>query len=157
MDGFISLIIPFIVVAVAVKMVDAVAKWLEDVMHAIPGLPDKVERPFSYLVVFILSYVFCWRAHFSFFTYLDCRFDHEWEGWILTALVLSGGSAFAQASWGLISTIPFNVGGAYAAIRGRVMGNSYGTWAGPMWPVVSGGTTMPQDLAGEDLKESGVK
>lgn len=111
-----SLIIPFVAICIVVVMVDRLAMAIESIIHKIPYLPDKLEGPIAYAVVFLASYVICWRGGFNFFASLNFTFRHEYEGWLMTALLISGGSSFVKASFGMMSNIPQVVSGVYSTI-----------------------------------------
>lgn len=87
-------------------------------MKAIPFLPDRFEATLAYLFVFAAGYVVCWRGNFDFFANLNFTFQHVWEGWLLTSLLLSGGSKFVRTSFGMMSSIPQVVSNVYSSVSG---------------------------------------
>jgi hypothetical protein len=106
MTNIVSLVIPFIAIAIISVLVDVLTLWIESVMHAIPKLPDKLEWWVAYLIVLGASYAVCWQGDFNLFNYLDFHFWYLWEGYLITALVVSGGSTFVRTQFGMINSIP---------------------------------------------------
>ncbi|MDO7787108.1 hypothetical protein [Desulforamulus aquiferis] len=117
MENVLSLIIPFVSLAILSVMVDKFTLFLEWLMEKTPGLPNQLERPIAYLLVFGISFVVCWRGDFSLFQYLNFDFSNPWEGWLMTALVLSGGSAFVRSGFSMVDNIPLSVTSATAGLR----------------------------------------
>lgn len=114
----ISLIIPFIALAILSVMIDKLTLVLEGVMHKIPRLPDQFEWWIAYVIVAILSFIVCWQGNFDLFAYLDIYFNYKWQGWLMTALVLSGGSAFVRTNFSMIEAIPAVLGGVTTTVKG---------------------------------------
>lgn len=110
MTELVNLIIPFIALAVLSVMIDKFTLFLEGIMHKIPGLPDKLEWWMAYVLVLIFSTVVCWQGDFRFFDYLNLYFTN-WVDYIMTGLVISGGSAFVRTQFGMIDSIPTAVMG----------------------------------------------
>jgi hypothetical protein len=108
-----ALIVPFIALCFLSVMVDRAVLVLEEVMHRIPWLPNKFWAPVAYLIVFVAGYVICWRGNFCFFTSLGFAFNHACEGWLMTALLISGGSTFVKQTFGIVNSIPQAVSMVY--------------------------------------------
>jgi hypothetical protein len=108
-------------------MVDKFALVLQQGMKKVPFLPDQFETPIAYLIVFAASFTACWRGHYSLFEYLDFTFAHEFEGWILTALVISGGSAFLRESFDTMNSLPGILSGMYGYVSRTVTSLNTGT------------------------------
>jgi hypothetical protein len=116
MDAIIQLIIPFVALAILSAMIDKFTLFLESIMHRIPGLPDKFEWWIAYVIIVILGFIVCWQGSFDLFDYLDLHFAYMWEGWLMTALVISGGSAFVRTNFSLIEAIAMTLVGAAKGI-----------------------------------------
>jgi hypothetical protein len=93
-----------IALAVLSKMIDIFIDWIENIMLKIIFLPDQIENTMKFIFIGALGYVFCWQANYSFFDYLVViNFNYVWEGWLATALILRGGSAFVEAIFKIIN------------------------------------------------------
>ena len=114
MQEIVSLAIPFIAIAIFASMVDSLAQALEYMFQKISGFPDYLENVTAYILVFLLSLVVCWQGEFDLFVYLNVKFQEVWQGWVMTALVISGGSSFVRYKFGLIKEIPSGVYGLTA-------------------------------------------
>lgn len=121
MDNVVSLIVPFIALAILSVMIDKFTLFLEGVMKLIPGLPDRFEWPVAYALVLAAGYIVCWQGSFDLFAYLDIFFRHPWQGWLMTALVISGGSTFVRTSFSMIDAIPVSVGSAVSTMRRMIL------------------------------------
>lgn len=122
-----TLIIPFIALCILSVMVDRITLMLEEVMRKISWLPNQFWGPVAYAIVFAAGFLVCWRGSFDFFTNLNFSFHHPWEGWILTAILLSGGSAFVKSSFGMINNIPQAVSSVCSTIGGFFNGDQSGS------------------------------
>ncbi|MDF2534323.1 MAG: hypothetical protein K0R18_480 [Bacillales bacterium] len=120
----VALIIPFIALALISVMADRITLVLQAIMKRIPRLPDQFEWWIAYFVVLGISYVVCMEGNFDLFRYLNINFSKPWEGWLLTALVLSGGSSFVKSQFNMIDTIPGVISGVTTAIKNMVVPNS---------------------------------
>lgn len=116
--GVSTLIIPFVALCILSVLIDKFTIFLEKIMEKVPYLPDKFEASIAYILVFTSSYIVCWRGNYDLFNYLNLTFQHIWEGWILTALLLSGGSRFVRESFGVINTMPQVISNVYSSIGG---------------------------------------
>jgi hypothetical protein len=116
MGDIVALVIPFIALAILSVMIDRFTLFLEGIMHRIPRLPDKFEWWFAYALVLGLGYLVCWQGDFNLFNYLDFRFWYAWEGYFLTALVISGGSTFVRSQFEVINDIPSVIYGATTSV-----------------------------------------
>lgn len=107
-----------IALAVVSKMIDIFINWIENIMQRINFLPDEIENTLKFIFIGVLGYVFCWQANYSFFDYLVViNFNYVWEGWLATALILRGGSAFVEAIFKIINDkLPsfIRFGGSYS-------------------------------------------
>lgn len=103
-------------------MADKLTYAIQLGMIKIPWLPDKIEKPIAYLIVFAVGFVACWRGHYSLFSALEFTFDHEYEGWIFTALVVSGGSKFLREASENMDVLPGFLTNTYGAARRIVTG-----------------------------------
>ncbi|MBO8136818.1 MAG: hypothetical protein H0Z40_01570 [Desulfotomaculum sp.] len=117
MEEVVELIIPFIALAILSVMIDKFTLFLEGVMKLIPGLPDSFEWPVAYIIVLAVGYVICWQGNYDLFAYLNINFRQPWQGWLMTALVISGGSAFVRSSFDVVDNIPASLSGLTATIK----------------------------------------
>lgn len=109
MDQIVSLIIPFVALAIISVMIDKFTLFLESVMEKVPRLPDYFEWPVAYIIVLAVSLLICWQGRFDLFSYLNIHFLYDWEGWLMTALVISGGSTFVRTSFNVVDSIPMGI------------------------------------------------
>lgn len=116
----IALIIPFIALAIISVMADRLTLVLQAVMNKIPKLPDQFEWYIAYFFVLLISFLVCKEGDFDLFVYFNINFRYEWEGWLLTALVLSGGSSFIRTQFTMIDSIPNVISGVTATIKNIV-------------------------------------
>ena len=123
MEDIISLAIPFIAVAIAATIVDVIMSNLEEAMGRIPLMPDYLSLPAAYSVVLALSYYFCWQGDFNLFSYLDVSFNYDWQGWLMTAFVISGGSKFVREKYSLIGKIPSGIYGLRKNVSQAIKGD----------------------------------
>jgi len=142
-----TLLIPFITICILAVLVDRFTLVLEEIMRRIPKVPNKFWGPVAYTIVFAAGFIVCWRGNFDFFTYLNFSFHHSWEGWGMTALLLSGGSKFVRQSFGLINSMPQAVSGVCSVIGGMLGGgNSQDT---PADTTVNPATSPESNESGE--------
>jgi hypothetical protein len=121
--GVSILIIPFIALCILSVMVDRLIMVLEEIAKKIPWLPiNKFWGPLAYLIVFAAGYLVCWMGNFDFFTSLGFTFQHPYEGWSMTALLLSGGSAFVKSAFGMVNSIPQIVSNVFSTVTNFVTG-----------------------------------
>lgn len=113
-----SLLIPFISLCILSVLVDKLTMVLEEIMKKIPWLPNSFWGPVAYFIVFLSSLLVCWRGDFNFFASLNFSFHHKWEGWFMTALLISGGSAFVKTSFGMINNVPQAVSNVMSTVGG---------------------------------------
>lgn len=117
----ISLVIPFIVVAILSVLIDKLTLVLEGIIHRIPKFPDKIEWWAAYLIVLLLAYLVCSEGNFDLFSYLNVHFRYAWEGYLLTALLVSGGSAFVRTNFLMIDQVPNVARGISTTIKSRIL------------------------------------
>lgn len=151
-----SLIIPFIGIIILSLMVDKFTLVLEQVMKKVPFLPDQFEKPIAYAVVSLVSYVACWRGHFSLFEYLGFLFEHPWEGWVFTAMVLSGGSAFLREGFGLMDAIPYALGNTMSSIR-KITTGTTGTTTATSTTTKATTVSNSSEIASEPVDDTPVQ
>lgn len=116
----VALIIPFIALAILSVMIDKLTLVIEGIMNKIPGFPDRFEWWAAYSIVAIISFIICWQGSFSLFIYLGIHFKYAWEGWLMTALVISGGSSFVRSNFVMIESIPTVLSGVTATVANFV-------------------------------------
>lgn len=113
----VELIIAFISVAILSVMIDKFTVFLEGVMAKLPGLPDRFEWSFAYALIVGIGFLVCSEGHFSLFAYLQFNFNYDWQGYLLTSLIISGGSTFVRTQFGMINEIPSSIGGITTTFR----------------------------------------
>lgn len=121
MEQIVNLIIPFIALAVISVMIDKLTLFIEGIMTKIPNLPDQFEWRMAYAVVLIFSTIICWQGDFRFFDYLNLFFP-TWLDYLMTGLVISGGSAFVRTQFSMIDAIPASVMGVTASFKRMLPG-----------------------------------
>lgn len=124
MYDFISLIIPFVALVLYAHMIDKLIQVLGDIMLRTHCLPEKIEASLAYVVILILAYLNCWQADWKFFSYLDINYMYDWESYLASALLISGGSVFVKEGFSIINVIPMSLQGISSAVRGVVAGGS---------------------------------
>lgn len=117
MEQIIDLLIPFIVLSILSVMSDVLIRWLEAVMRAIPGIPDKFEWWIAYVIIFGVGYFVCWQLDYGLFTYFGLTAKYPPLDYVLTALIISGGSSFVRTQFGVINEIPSALQGVSAFFR----------------------------------------
>ena len=115
-----TLILPFVALCFLSVMVDRLIMVIEEIMRHVPWLPNRFWGPVAYVLVFTMGYVFCWAGAFNFFAVLGFAFRRQYEGWVMTSLLLSGGSAFVRNAFGLISNIPMIVSEVVSMVTSMV-------------------------------------
>lgn len=117
LDGLMDLIIPFIALAIISLMIDKFTLFLEGLVKRIPFLPDQFDWWVAYLIVLTMAFLVCWQGNFDLFWYLHIHFAYPWEGWLMTALIISGGSSFVRTNFTLIDSIIGSVVGTLVTIK----------------------------------------
>lgn len=101
-----------------VGLIQAMLWALEAKIKKIPWMPDVIEKPLAYLIVFSIGFGICSRMHFSFFPFLGCVwFEHEWEGWLATSALLCAGNDYIKQCFSLLNALPYVLGNTYGAFR----------------------------------------
>lgn len=113
----VNLIIPFIALVFFSVMIDKLVLVFEAFINRVSFFPDYIEWYIAYVLIFIIAFIICWQGNWSFFSYLDINFNYEWEGYALTALVISGGSTFVKVGFTMIETIPTSIQGVFSSIK----------------------------------------
>ncbi len=116
-EKVINLIIPFIALAFLSVMIDKLVLVLEDISEKLPFLPNEFPWWFNYFVVLSLAYYIVWQGNYNFWAYLNVNFNFMWQGYLMTALILSGGSSLVKHSFSLVDTIPGNISNVTTTIR----------------------------------------
>lgn len=111
-----TLIIPFISICILSLLVDRFTLFLQEIMKKISWLPNKFDITIAYLLVFICGFIVCWRGNFDFFISLNFSFKHNYEGWLMTSLLLSGGSKFIRSSFTMMNSIPQVISNVYSSV-----------------------------------------
>ena len=101
-----NLVVPFVAIALLSVMIDRFTLFLEGLMKRIPKLPNKFEWWFAYILVLAASFIVCWQLDFQIFRYLGLEARLPWFDWLLTSLIISGGSTFLKTQFNLINDIP---------------------------------------------------
>lgn len=114
---FVPLALAFIALVFLAPMIDVLVQWLENVMRKIPKLPDQFEPAGAYFITVAVAYIICWQGEFDFFAYVNLNFD-PWQGYLLTAMILSGGTKWVRSNFELANSIP-------AMLTGGLMSTMY--------------------------------
>lgn len=117
MESIVELIIPFIALSILSVLVDRLTMVLEGLMKAIPGLPDSFEWFIAYAFVLATAYAICHLGNFGIFIYLDIVFVYPWIDYLLTALIISGGSHYVRQHFDTINNIPSAMSSVTSSIR----------------------------------------
>ncbi|WP_134212697.1 hypothetical protein [Pelotomaculum propionicicum] len=142
-----SLLYACIALIFIVGLIEGLLRALETWMKKIPWMPDVIEKPLAYVVTFIVGFVICWRAHFSFFPHLDCMwFERDWEGWAATSGLLCAGTGYLRERLDLVSLLPYTLGNAYSTFRSVAS-------AAATAKTTTADTSTSKDIANEPLDE----
>ena len=118
-EAFVPLILAFLTLVFFTPLIDGVVMFLERVMLHIPKLPNNFGARVSFVITVGVAYCLCWRAGFDFYAHLGNSFTQQ-EGWLVTALLLSGGTTALKRHFDLANLIPVGIfGGIASAIRRR--------------------------------------
>jgi hypothetical protein len=118
-----SLLVPFVALVIITVMCDKFTLFLQNIMVKIPWLPNEFGKVIGYVIVFFAGLVICSRGHYCLFTSLNFSFEHEYEGWILTSVVVAGGSAFLNESFDRMNSMPGVLSGMYSYMS-RTLSNT---------------------------------
>jgi hypothetical protein len=116
MDEFLGMTTPFIVLILFSVLIDRFMFVLNKTIEKIPHLPDKIEGCIAYSIILGISYLICWQGSYDLFKYLNVNFNYAWEGFLLSSMLVSGGSSFVKLSFGLINEIPSVLGSLTSSI-----------------------------------------
>lgn len=144
MEEIVALIIPFIALAFLSVMIDKFTLFLEGIMHKIPNFPDYLEWHTAYAFVLITSTIVCWQGDFRFFDYLNLYFPVHLD-YLMTGLVISGGSAFVRTQFSMIDAIPSAVTGITSTFTRFVSKKSSNTAAEEKIERVQKSTSIPTE------------
>lgn len=111
------LIVPFIALAVLSVLIDKVTMVMEGIMHKLPGFPDSLEWYVAYFIVLSISCAICYFGDFGLFLYLDIEFKYRWIDYLLTALMISGGSVYLRQQFSAINDMPSVLGGIMSSVK----------------------------------------
>ncbi len=125
-EQVVSLIIPFIALAFLSVMIDKLVLVLENISEKIPHFPDEFPWWLNYFIVLSIAYYIVWQGNYDFWAYLNVNFNYMWQGYLMTALILSGGSALIKVSFSLVDIIPVSISGVTTTIRRMVIKKSNG-------------------------------
>lgn len=109
MQQMTSLAMAFVVIAIAALIIDVVTDRIQNLLKIIPIISEQLYNILSYIIVLMLSYYFCWQGNFDLFLCLNISFNCKWQGWLMTALIISGGSKTIIEKYNLISKIPSSI------------------------------------------------
>jgi len=108
MYGTLSAIaIAFIATALLVVMVDQMTRIIKEILP----FPPKVESVITYIVLSGIASAVCWQGDFDLFRYLNFNWQHQEEGWILTGLLIAGGSSLLAKQFKVVGLIPSIISG----------------------------------------------
>lgn len=118
----------FVILVMLSVMIDKFMMFLNGIMPKIPLVPDKIEWTLAYILNLATASVVCWQGHYDIFSSLGVNWKYAWEGWLLTGLVISGGSAFLKAQFKLMNLIPAPIRNMYSMFTtGDIGGNDNGS------------------------------
>lgn len=117
MEEVIALIVPFVALSILSVMVDYFTRWVEKIMHMIPKLPDHLEWWVAYVLVFGVGYFVCWQLDFGLFTYMGLTAKFQPLDYILSALIISGGSSLVRTQFGVLNELPSALQGVNAFFK----------------------------------------
>lgn len=117
MENIVALIIPFIAVSILSVLIDRLTMVFEAIMNRIPGLPDRLEWVFAYILVSIISYFICFMGDFDLFIYLDINFKFRELGYLITSLCISGGSVYVRQQFDVMGGMPSSISGVTSSFR----------------------------------------
>lgn len=116
-EAFVPLSLAFLALVFFAPIVDGVVMFLERVMLHFPRLPNNFGARASFLLTVLVAYCLCWRAEFDFYAYLGMGFSRH-EGWLITAILLSGGTKALKRYFDLANLIPVSIfGGISSAVK----------------------------------------
>lgn len=116
MEQVVDLIIPFIVLVLLGTTVDRITIFLEDVMKVVPYLPDYFEKKLAFIVLVAISFGICWEFDFSLMEYLSLPAKHPFMGYLFTAVLTSGGSAYIRQNLDQIEALPSMLSGLTSSL-----------------------------------------
>lgn len=103
--------IAFIACALLVVMVDQITKFLQEIVHAIPGINDIKEWYVVYMMLWGIASVVCWQGRFDLFSYLHFKWHYMWEGYLLTGAMIAGGSSLLIKEFKVMGFFPSVISG----------------------------------------------
>lgn len=142
-NPYVQLGLAFIAICMLAVMVDRFVLAIEAQMKRINGIPDNLEPLIAYTIVCSLGSLICWQGHFDIFAM--CGFtwwQHPWLGWILTGMVIGGGTGMLGKMFRMAREIPSIVTNG---------GSSYG-WSTTYNEL----DTFGANVANEECKEDGT-
>ncbi len=119
-----TLLIPIVALIFLAVMIDKLTMAIDLWVHKTDWMPEKIEDYVAYGIIWCIGFICCWRGHYSLFTYLDFKFAYEFEGWIMTAFVLSGGSAYLKKNFDVMENMPGFLSSMYGTARRVITGSS---------------------------------
>lgn len=114
---FVNLIVPFIALVLLATLIDRATLAMEGLMRKIPKFPDNFEWWVAYILILGLGYYVCYELDFAMFRYLGLEAKHVEVDWLLTALIISGGSTFVRSQFGVMNEIPAFLNGITTSIK----------------------------------------
>jgi hypothetical protein len=117
MEDILYLATPFIALILLSVMIDKLTIVIERIMFLIPKFPDRFEWSFAYIIIVGISYYIASEGDFDILSHLGLTFNYTWQGYLITAIAISGGSCFVRTSFDMINTMPSVLGGMKSHIR----------------------------------------
>lgn len=117
----------FVTLTILTVMVDRWTFWTQGIVKLIPFLPDRLHWTCGYALAFGASLGVCWRLHFDLFDALGLSSTTQWDGYVLTALIMSGGSSFLAVQYKALDTIPGVVRGVMSTFTSMFNSGSNNT------------------------------
>jgi hypothetical protein len=102
-----NIAIAFIATALLVVMVDQMTRIIKEILP----FPPKVESVITYIVLSTIASAVCWQGDFDLFRYLNFNWQYPEEGWILTGILIAGGSSLLVKQFKVVGLIPSIISG----------------------------------------------
>lgn len=102
-----GLFLPIVAIIILALIMDNITSNIKKILSKIPNLPDHIEIYIAFLLIWLLGFLFCWQGNFDFFVHLGINFNYPWEAYLMTSLVISGGSVSIKNGLIFIKDIVF--------------------------------------------------
>ena len=116
-EQIVQLIIPFIALGFLSVMIDKLVLVLENTSEKTPYFPNEFPWWLKYCIILCIAYYVSWQGNYDFWKYLNVNFNEYWQGHLMTAVLLSGGSKLIKVGFSMVDAIPSSVGGITTTVR----------------------------------------